>query len=363
MISATPSTSASRRAAARACSRSTRRSSGKASGTARCCGRRRCCASGITASSASATIGRAWSEPYQIRPHDSMLSEFADPRRAPEVLRVREQIRSWRFYDHIRTDAAAPARGSADRHQDAGAEPRRGRPRRRAADDPRDRRRRRPGRRPSTWPSLAVASPSTAKAEDGSGCGCTSMACSGRWARPSCRTARCATCCGRRRCSRPARPACWCSTSRRPACTGQLLAPLAQLIAAAGAPRSQVIAVSHSQTLITALQHATEEAGTPASPIELIKDFGETRVSAARSRSTGRPGAGRSDDPGHRAGPARSPQRELEPLVRGREAQRLVEPDGVRPALVRRQLNQPAALPARRLDRPLDHPRPSPWPR
>jgi predicted ATPase len=55
---------------------------------------------------------RAWSEPYQIRPYDSMLSEFADPRRAPEVLRVREQIRSWRFYDHIRTDAAPPARAS-----------------------------------------------------------------------------------------------------------------------------------------------------------------------------------------------------------------------------------------------------------
>ena len=47
-----------------------------------------------------------------IRPFDSMLSELADPRRAPEVLRLREQIRSWRFYDHLRTDAAAPARRS-----------------------------------------------------------------------------------------------------------------------------------------------------------------------------------------------------------------------------------------------------------
>jgi predicted ATPase len=56
--------------------------------------------------------GRTWSGPFQIRPHDSMLSEFADPRQAPEVLRVREQVRSWRFYDHIRTDAAAPARAS-----------------------------------------------------------------------------------------------------------------------------------------------------------------------------------------------------------------------------------------------------------
>ncbi len=38
----------------------------------------------------------AWSEPYPIRPYDSMLSEFADPCRAPEVLRMREQVRSWR---------------------------------------------------------------------------------------------------------------------------------------------------------------------------------------------------------------------------------------------------------------------------
>ena len=42
--------------------------------------------------------------------YDSMLAQMADPRRAPELLTLREQIRSWRFYDHFRTDAAAPAR-------------------------------------------------------------------------------------------------------------------------------------------------------------------------------------------------------------------------------------------------------------
>lgn len=47
---------------------------------------------------------------HVLQPFDSMLSEFADPQRAPELLRVRERIRSWRFYDHFRTDAAAPAR-------------------------------------------------------------------------------------------------------------------------------------------------------------------------------------------------------------------------------------------------------------
>jgi predicted ATPase len=47
-----------------------------------------------------------------IRPYDSMLSELADPRRAPELLALREQMRSWRFYDHVRTDADAPARAA-----------------------------------------------------------------------------------------------------------------------------------------------------------------------------------------------------------------------------------------------------------
>lgn len=47
---------------------------------------------------------------HSLRPFDSMISEFADPRVAPELLALREQIRSWRFYDHFRSDAAAPAR-------------------------------------------------------------------------------------------------------------------------------------------------------------------------------------------------------------------------------------------------------------
>jgi predicted ATPase len=46
----------------------------------------------------------------RLQPYDSMLSEVADPRAAPEVLRVREQVRSWRFYDHVPTDASAPSR-------------------------------------------------------------------------------------------------------------------------------------------------------------------------------------------------------------------------------------------------------------
>jgi predicted ATPase len=47
---------------------------------------------------------------HQLQTFDSMLSEFADPERAPELLLVRERLRGWRFYDHFRTDTTAPAR-------------------------------------------------------------------------------------------------------------------------------------------------------------------------------------------------------------------------------------------------------------
>jgi predicted ATPase len=47
-----------------------------------------------------------------LRPYDSLLSELADPIQAPEVLRVREQVRSWRFYDHFSTAADSPARSA-----------------------------------------------------------------------------------------------------------------------------------------------------------------------------------------------------------------------------------------------------------
>jgi predicted ATPase len=55
----------------------------------------------------------AW-EPFEssLRPYESVLTEVLDPVRAPELLAVREQIRSWRFYDQFRTDVDAPARQS-----------------------------------------------------------------------------------------------------------------------------------------------------------------------------------------------------------------------------------------------------------
>jgi len=41
---------------------------------------------------------------------DSMLASIADPQRAPEMLEVREVIRGWRFYDGFRTDMSSPVR-------------------------------------------------------------------------------------------------------------------------------------------------------------------------------------------------------------------------------------------------------------
>jgi predicted ATPase len=55
--------------------------------------------------------GGEWSEvSHNLATFDSMLTRLADPQRTPEVLTLRDQIRSWRFYDHFRIDADAPAR-------------------------------------------------------------------------------------------------------------------------------------------------------------------------------------------------------------------------------------------------------------
>jgi len=47
---------------------------------------------------------------HQLSSFDSMMTHCADPRHTPELLMLREQMRAWRFYDHFRTDAGAPAR-------------------------------------------------------------------------------------------------------------------------------------------------------------------------------------------------------------------------------------------------------------
>ena len=43
-------------------------------------------------------------------PFDSMMTHCSDPREALELLVLRERMRDWRFYDHLRTDREAPSR-------------------------------------------------------------------------------------------------------------------------------------------------------------------------------------------------------------------------------------------------------------
>ncbi len=45
-----------------------------------------------------------------LRLFETIFEQIADPNNAPEVLMVREWIRSWRFYDQLRTDLDAPCR-------------------------------------------------------------------------------------------------------------------------------------------------------------------------------------------------------------------------------------------------------------
>jgi predicted ATPase len=47
---------------------------------------------------------------HDLAPFDSMMTHGSDPRDAVEVLLLRERMREWRFYDHLRTDRDAPAR-------------------------------------------------------------------------------------------------------------------------------------------------------------------------------------------------------------------------------------------------------------
>lgn len=57
--------------------------------------------------------GRSWRvHADHLSTFDSILTELADPSSAPEIFRVREQIKRWRFYDQFRTDVDSPIRQS-----------------------------------------------------------------------------------------------------------------------------------------------------------------------------------------------------------------------------------------------------------
>ncbi|MEZ0447235.1 AAA family ATPase [Cellulomonas sp. ICMP 17802] len=48
--------------------------------------------------------------PLAVGQHESVMAVLADPAATPDLFALREQARRWRFYDHLRTDADAPAR-------------------------------------------------------------------------------------------------------------------------------------------------------------------------------------------------------------------------------------------------------------
>jgi len=219
---------------------------------------------------------RTWSEPQAIRPYDSMLSEFADPRQAPEVLRVREQVRSWRFYDHVRTDAAAPARASqvgtrtpVMSHDGADVAA--------ALQTIRE-----TGDAAALDQAIDLAFAGSRIAVESEGGGRLGLRLHQHGLLRPLGVAELS--------DGTLRYLLWAAALLAPRPAGllvlnepetslhwELLVPLAQLITAAAA-RSQVIVVSHSQILINALHRTTEEAETRTSTIELVKDFGETRV-------------------------------------------------------------------------------------
>ncbi len=217
-----------------------------------------------------------WAGPFPIRPYDSMLSEFADPRQAPEVLRVREQVRSWRFYDHIRTDAAAPARASqigtrtpVMSHDGADLAAALQTIRETGAAGALDE------AVGQAFPGSRVSVESEADGRMGLRLHQHGLLRPLGAAELSDGTLRYLLWAAALLAPRPAgllvlnEP----ETSLHP----QLLPPLARLIAAAAA-RSQVIVVSHAGTLVSELRAAAAGARTPAAAIELVKDCGETRV-------------------------------------------------------------------------------------
>jgi predicted ATPase len=220
--------------------------------------------------------GGGWGSPEPIGGYDSMLSEFADPQRAPEILALRERIRSWRFYDHFRTDALAPARSSqvGTRTPVLGHD----------------------GADVASALQTICEVGSAAALETAVDLAFPGSRISLEWdshgridlrlhqhgllrplgvAELSDGTLRYLLWVAALLTPRP--PGLLVLNEPETSLHSDLLAPLAQLISMA-ADDSQTIVVSHSRALVDALARAARHTGTELSAIELVKEFGETRV-------------------------------------------------------------------------------------
>ena len=215
-------------------------------------------------------------KPYPISAYDSMLSEFADPQRAPEILGLRERIRSWRFYDYFRTDMLAPAR----RGQIATRTPVLGHD---GADVAAALQTiREIGNAAALDAAVDLAFPDSriSIGWDSSGRIDLGLRQHGLLrplgvAELSDGTLRYLLWIAALLTPRP--PGLLVLNEPETSLHSDLLAPLAQLISDAAA-QSQIIVVSHSRALITALGRAARHGGTELSTIELAKDLGETTV-------------------------------------------------------------------------------------
>src|SRR5215471_13589964 len=54
--------------------------------------------------------GQMVAYPFQISKHESVLSQIIDPHLYPEISAIRQQVLSWRFYHHFRSDLESPVR-------------------------------------------------------------------------------------------------------------------------------------------------------------------------------------------------------------------------------------------------------------
>jgi predicted ATPase len=142
---------------------------------------------------ASAESGRGFDEMTRsLPPYRSVLAEYAHPGAHPELAAVRHRLRSWRFYDGFRVDAAAPSRlpqvGTrtpvlSDDGGDLAAAVQSSRPDSTTFSVPSPM----PSTaRPCRWPSMTGFSISS----------CNSAACCDPCAPPNCPTVHCDSCCG-----------------------------------------------------------------------------------------------------------------------------------------------------------------------
>ena len=128
----------------------------------------------------------------------SVLAEFADPGRLPELAAVRDRLRGLAVLRRLPGRRHRAVTPTPCRHPHTGARRRRCRPRRRHPDD------RRSGfRRPAPRGRRRLRRRDAVGGRHTTGCStcnCGNRACTGRCAPPNCPTAHCVSCCGRLPC-------------------------------------------------------------------------------------------------------------------------------------------------------------------